>query len=185
LEKLLSFDLTQWSDSCWQAVRVNAVGIYRTKPRWAKRPTAPSLMLTRHVQNPAKPRVQVAPGIVWSETAAANYTGAHAGLLDKFRPTIPAKRLGRPTEISAAVCFLLSPAAAYITGAVLPVDGGASVCVILFCEPSPCTVALDTLTPCGWQVHTSVGCPRPQRVAPGMGRHWQRREQLQSGVTIP
>ena len=37
---------------------------------------------------------------------------------------ISAKRLGTPAEISAAVCFLLSPAANYITGTTLTVDGG-------------------------------------------------------------
>jgi 3-oxoacyl-[acyl-carrier protein] reductase len=38
--------------------------------------------------------------------------------------TIPAKRLGKPSEFAAAVAFLASPAAAYINGINLPVDGG-------------------------------------------------------------
>lgn len=37
---------------------------------------------------------------------------------------IPAGRLGRPEEVGAAVAFLASPAAAYINGINLPVDGG-------------------------------------------------------------
>lgn len=38
--------------------------------------------------------------------------------------TIPAGRLGRPEEIGAAIAFLATPAAAYINGINLPVDGG-------------------------------------------------------------
>jgi 3-oxoacyl-[acyl-carrier protein] reductase len=37
---------------------------------------------------------------------------------------VPARRLGRPDEIGAAVAFLCSARAAYISGVVLPVDGG-------------------------------------------------------------
>lgn len=37
---------------------------------------------------------------------------------------IPAGRTGFPEDVAAAVMFLLSPAAAYINGALLPIDGG-------------------------------------------------------------
>jgi peroxisomal trans-2-enoyl-CoA reductase len=64
----------------------------------------------------------VAPGSsIYSKTASMNY-----GNIDVFQhqiPNIPAKRLGTPEEISAAVCFLLSPAAAFISGETVKVDG--------------------------------------------------------------
>lgn len=58
----------------------------------------------------------VAPGPV--ETAMT------AGLMEKLIEEVPAGRAGTPAEIAAAVSFFASEEAAYITGAVLPVDGG-------------------------------------------------------------
>jgi NAD(P)-dependent dehydrogenase (short-subunit alcohol dehydrogenase family) len=37
---------------------------------------------------------------------------------------LPLGRIGEPAELAAAIAFLLSPAAAYITGTVVRVDGG-------------------------------------------------------------
>lgn len=53
--------------------------------------------------------------------------GAHVSkeeILKKTLDLIPAGRLGEPDEFGAAVAFLCSPAAAYINGINLPVDGG-------------------------------------------------------------
>ncbi|KAJ8035807.1 Peroxisomal trans-2-enoyl-CoA reductase [Holothuria leucospilota] len=66
----------------------------------------------------------VAPGTVYSETAAANYD------LDVFSmavDNIPAKRLGETQEVSGAVCFLLSPASSFISGATLRIDAAGSL----------------------------------------------------------
>ena len=63
----------------------------------------------------------VAPGLIATEALMA-------GLPDDARAAkealIPFGRLGEPSEIAAALMFLASPAARYITGVVLPVDGG-------------------------------------------------------------
>ncbi|XP_059156763.1 peroxisomal trans-2-enoyl-CoA reductase-like [Physella acuta] len=68
----------------------------------------------------------VAPGSsIYSETAAANY--GDSKIFDLVVPRIPMKRLGTVEEISAAVCFLLSPAAAFITGESIQIDGGQSL----------------------------------------------------------
>jgi 3-oxoacyl-[acyl-carrier protein] reductase len=60
----------------------------------------------------------------------ANDTGKTAeAVLAALEAEIPAKRIGRPEEFGAAVAFLCSPAAAYINGINLPVDGGRLGCL--------------------------------------------------------
>ncbi|XP_037036829.1 peroxisomal trans-2-enoyl-CoA reductase-like [Bradysia coprophila] len=71
----------------------------------------------------------VAPGLILSPTAAANY---ERNIFDEVKGNLPAKRAGLPEEISSAVCFLLSPGAAYISGATLRVDGGSSLYTTMF-----------------------------------------------------
>mmetsp|Transcript_34395 Transcript_34395/g.85654 ORF Transcript_34395/g.85654 Transcript_34395/m.85654 type:complete len:112 (-) Transcript_34395:258-593(-) len=66
----------------------------------------------------------VAPGIIYSSTAASNYP---PGFLEGMATDVPAQRLGSPEDVSAAVCFLLSPGAGYISGATLRVDGASSL----------------------------------------------------------
>ena len=43
---------------------------------------------------------------------------------EKINVQIPAARMGQPEEIAAAVLYLASPEAAYVTGATLHVNGG-------------------------------------------------------------
>ena len=50
-------------------------------------------------------------------------------VLKELVAEIPVGRIGQPEEFGAAVAFLCSPAAAYINGINLPVDGGRLVCL--------------------------------------------------------
>lgn len=68
----------------------------------------------------------VAPGPVATELFRRN-TPAGSEAEDRFLSMIPMRRLGRPEEIAAAIAFLLSDEAAFITGQTLFVDGGGSI----------------------------------------------------------
>ena len=65
----------------------------------------------------------VAPGIIDAPMAHAILGEGDGGRTQMIR-RIPAGRLGRPQEVANATRFLLSDEASYITGVVLPVDGG-------------------------------------------------------------
>lgn len=63
----------------------------------------------------------VAPGLIESDFHAA------AGVPDRparMAPTIPMRRAGSPEEVAAAILWLLSPAASYVTGTTIEVGGG-------------------------------------------------------------
>lgn len=64
----------------------------------------------------------VAPGVV--ETPMIRQAGMDPARFSRFLDRIPMARFARPEEIAAPVVFLISKDASYITGAVLPVDGG-------------------------------------------------------------
>jgi NAD(P)-dependent dehydrogenase (short-subunit alcohol dehydrogenase family) len=79
--------------------------------------------LTRHLAKQLAPLITVnaiAPGPFESKMMKAT--------LDAFGEAIaaaaPMKRIGRPSDMAGAAIFFASPAASYITGAILPVDGG-------------------------------------------------------------
>ncbi|HEV2558659.1 MAG TPA: SDR family oxidoreductase [Microvirga sp.] len=61
----------------------------------------------------------IAPGFIDTDMMAP-----YAAYRDSMEKQIPAGRFAKPQEIAGLVAFLMSDSAAYITGAVLPVDGG-------------------------------------------------------------
>ncbi len=62
----------------------------------------------------------VAPGFVATDMTKALAEGSQ----EQWTAQIPLGRLGTPADIAAAVCFLASDEASYITGQVLAVNGG-------------------------------------------------------------
>ncbi|AVO60312.1 SDR family oxidoreductase [Pseudomonas chlororaphis] len=68
----------------------------------------------------------VAPGWIAS-SGMDTYEGAFKALIPTLREHVPLKRIGTESEVSAAIVFLLSPAAAFISGSTLRIDGAASL----------------------------------------------------------
>jgi NAD(P)-dependent dehydrogenase (short-subunit alcohol dehydrogenase family) len=66
----------------------------------------------------------VAPGFIDTEMMAP-----YAKYRDQMEAQIPARRFAKPEEIADLVAFLLTPQASYLTGAVLPIDGGLSAAI--------------------------------------------------------
>lgn len=60
----------------------------------------------------------VAPGIVESPMTE------HAFPAERIRQLVPAQRAGRPDEVAGMIAYLVSDAAAYVTGQVLSINGG-------------------------------------------------------------
>jgi NAD(P)-dependent dehydrogenase (short-subunit alcohol dehydrogenase family) len=79
--------------------------------------------LTRHLAKAMAPNVTVnaiAPGPFESKMMKATLEAFG----DSIAQSAPMKRIGKPSDMAGAAIFLASPAASYITGVILPVDGG-------------------------------------------------------------
>ncbi|MES2683984.1 MAG: SDR family oxidoreductase [Pseudomonadota bacterium] len=74
----------------------------------------------------------VAPGFVASSGMDQYDPAFTAQVIPQMAATIPLKRLSEEAEISAAIVFLLSDAASFITGHTIKIDGGASLNTKLF-----------------------------------------------------
>ena len=68
----------------------------------------------------------VAPGWIAS-SGMDTYEGAFKAVIPTLREHVPLKRIGTESEVSAAIVFLLSPAASFISGSTLRIDGAASL----------------------------------------------------------
>jgi citronellol/citronellal dehydrogenase len=68
----------------------------------------------------------VAPGWIAS-SGMDTYGGAMKAIIPRLKQHVPLRRLGVEAEVSGAIVFLLSPAAAFITGVTLQIDGAASL----------------------------------------------------------
>ncbi len=68
----------------------------------------------------------VAPGWIAS-SGMDTYGGALKSIIPKLKQHVPLRRMGVEAEVSAAIVFLLSPGASFITGVTLQIDGAASL----------------------------------------------------------
>ena len=68
----------------------------------------------------------VAPGWIAS-SGMDTYGGAMKSIIPKLKAHVPLRRMGVEAEVSGAIVFLLSPAASFITGVTLQIDGAASL----------------------------------------------------------
>jgi NAD(P)-dependent dehydrogenase (short-subunit alcohol dehydrogenase family) len=126
--------LVLWSQLVWRAwmethggsiINVASVGgltVERAIPYYNATKAA-VIHLTRHLAVELGPGVRVnaiAPGLVKTDFARALWED-HG---DELAATLPLRRLGEPADIAGAAVFLASEAASWITGVILPVDGG-------------------------------------------------------------
>ncbi len=76
----------------------------------------------------------IAPG--WIASAGLDtYEGPMTAIIPKLKDHVALGRLGLEAEVSSVVCFLLSPAASFVTGVTVPIDGGAPLGSGIYTRP--------------------------------------------------
>jgi citronellol/citronellal dehydrogenase len=96
-------------------------------------------MTAAYEWGPAGVRVNaVAPGWIAS-SGMDTYGGPMRALIPRLKHHVPLGRMGVEAEVAAAMVFLLSPAAAFITGVTLQIDGAASLGSEIFPIAPPST----------------------------------------------
>lgn len=77
---------------------------------------------------PAGIRVNaVAPGIIDTPMVRGGFAKQFNALVEGAAVRTPLGRLGRPEDVAAVIAFLLSPGAAFVTGALVPITGGLEI----------------------------------------------------------
>ncbi|MFI1927016.1 MULTISPECIES: SDR family oxidoreductase [unclassified Streptomyces] len=123
-----------WAQAAWRGwlgehggavVNISSIGSMLAVPDGSAYGTAKASLnhFTRQLAMELAPAVRVngvASGTVLTDFTKANIEGRE----DKVVGSIPLKRLGEPADVGAAVAFLLSDEASWITGQTLVVDGG-------------------------------------------------------------
>lgn len=90
------------------------------------------ISLTRTIANEFAPAGITANAVLPGLIATPKAMAAPVDILDTARDTIPAGRFGSVEEVADLVAFLARPESAYITGAAIPVDGGAMTLQLRF-----------------------------------------------------
>jgi NAD(P)-dependent dehydrogenase (short-subunit alcohol dehydrogenase family) len=123
-----------WVQAAWRGwlgehggaiVNISSIGSRLAVPDGSAYGTAKAALnhLTQQLATELAPAVRVnavAPGPIPTDFNRESIEGRE----DKVVSAIPLKRLGEPADIGAAVAFLLSDDASWITGQILVVDGG-------------------------------------------------------------
>ena len=79
--------------------------------------------LTRHLASQLAPKITanaIAPGPFESKMMAATLEAFG----DSIAKSAPMKRIGKPSDMAGIAVYLAGPAASYVTGTIIPVDGG-------------------------------------------------------------
>jgi 3-oxoacyl-[acyl-carrier protein] reductase len=113
---------------------VNLSSIAGMLPRGSSIPYSVSkaaiIHLTKCLANVLAPKVRVnsvSPGVIQNTRWNSANPGFDPKTYQAGSQNIPLKRLGEPEDIAAAIYYLASPDAGFVTGVNLPVEGGAAI----------------------------------------------------------